>query len=177
MRKQSKQPFGYTLIELMMVITIITLLASIFMPRFGYLTQKAYQSKAKGNLGSIRSALALYYSEQEGVWPFKGYPPGLTHYTSDGLSFSRILVPKYMSSIPVPKLNDNMSTFNGLSGTYDQSAINHMALTPPNDVYIILGPQDYTPLLDSPYAYDNLTGVVYYPNGNYDSYGHYFYEW
>ena len=95
-----------------------------------------------------------------------------------GLSLSTILAPTYIAAIPVPKLLDRVGSYNNLPGVpYDESTASLMALTPPKDVIIVLGPADYTDSLMSPYAYDNTTGLVYYPNGNYDVGGNYFYNW
>lgn len=177
MRMRFKSRAGYTMIELMLVVAIMSILGSIMTPRIDQLLQKAYQSKAKGNLGSLRSTLTIYYSEQEGHWPLAAYPEGDGHYTGDNLSMSGILVPKYTDYIFVPKLVDRMLTYNGLSVPYDEQAEALMAMSPPKDVYILWSPPDYTPMLNSPYAYNNQSGWIYYPNGNYDSAGRYFYEW
>jgi prepilin-type N-terminal cleavage/methylation domain-containing protein len=167
---------GYTLVELMLVITIITIMASIITPKMDRILQNAYQSKAKGNLATIRTAINMYYANHEGVWPFAGYPQGLAHY-NDGLSLTGMLVPTYTATVPVPKVLDRVGTFNGISLSYDAECIAQMALTPPKDLFIVWGPADYTPLLDSPYAYDNTTGLIYYPNGNYDVRDQYIYSW
>jgi prepilin-type N-terminal cleavage/methylation domain-containing protein len=168
---------GYTLIELCIVIVLITVLGSIMVPKFDQVMQKAYQSKARGNLGQLRSAMGLYYSDHEGTWPLSEYPEGDTFYTNDGLSLTSVLVPKYIDTIPTPKLLDRQGEFNGISGSFDNEANAMMQKDPPQDVFIVWGPADYTPLLNSPYAYDNRQGQIYYPNGNYDTGGNYFYMW
>lgn len=168
---------GYTLIELMLVVVILSLLTSILTPRFGQLLQKSFQAKARSNLGFVRSAIALYYSDQEGRWPLANYPEGLAHYTTHGKSMTGVLVPKYTEHVPTPYLLDNMPTVNEVPVKYDNVVKAMMELTPPKDVFIIHGPADYTPLLISPFAYDNNTGLIYYPNGNYTSVSEYFYLW
>jgi len=168
---------GYTLIELAIVIVLITTLASIILPKFDMVLQRAYQSKAKGNLGQLRSAINLYYSDHEGNYPLAGYPEGDSFYTADGLSLTTVLVPNYIDHVPVPKLVDRQTEFNGISMPYDDSVDALMKKDPPEDAFIVWGPADYTPLLNSPYAYDNKTGQIYYPNGNYDTTGNYFYNW
>lgn len=167
---------GYTLIELTMVIVIISVLASIVVPQYAVLTQRAYQSKAKGNLGSLRSALSLYYSEQDGLWPLKNYPGGPV---TDGNSLTTMLTPRYMATVPIPRVVDNMPDYNGLSFSYDSHAINLMTQNPVSDVWIVAGqPADWTPGVEGPYGYDYESGAIYYANGNYDAQGtHYIYEW
>ena len=60
---------GFTLIELMIVVAIIGVLASIALPRFANLVVKSKEAAVKGTLGSLRSAVSLYYSNNEGVFP------------------------------------------------------------------------------------------------------------
>ena len=51
-----KNQSGYTLVELMLVVTIIGILFSLIKPRYDLILQKAWQAKARNNLGSIRTA-------------------------------------------------------------------------------------------------------------------------
>lgn len=84
---------GFTLIELMIVVAIIGILAAIAMPKFADLITKSKESAIKGDLGAIRSAISIYYSDTEGVFP--------------GV-LSQALLTTYMSAIPnnaVPKNN------------------------------------------------------------------------
>ncbi len=168
---------GYTLMELMLVMCIMVIVSSMVMPRYDMVVKRAYQSKAKNNLGMLRTSINLYYADHDGRFPFSGYPQGISHYTNDGLSLTSVLVPKYMSEISVPKLLDPMGSYNELEGSFDEMAKTMMAMTPPKDIFIIVGDADYTPFLSSPYAYDNVTGLIYFPNGNYDTIGEYFYRW
>ena len=54
---------GFTLIELLVTIAIIGSLASIVIGALGLARNKAQDSKIKSNLGNMRSAAALYYTE------------------------------------------------------------------------------------------------------------------
>ncbi len=60
---------GFTLIELMIVVAIIGILAAIAIPKFADLIRKSNEGATKGNLGSVRSALSIYYGDQEGLYP------------------------------------------------------------------------------------------------------------
>ena len=61
---------GFTLIELMIVVAIIGVLAAVAIPKFANLIRKANEAAAKGQLGAVRSALSIYYGDQEGTWPY-----------------------------------------------------------------------------------------------------------
>jgi len=69
MRKNMKGKRGFTLIELMIVVAIIGILAAIAIPKFADLIRKSNEGATKGNLGSLRSALSIYYGDQEGLFP------------------------------------------------------------------------------------------------------------
>ncbi len=52
---------GFTLIELMIVVAIIGILAAVAVPRFGVVIDRARESQLRGELGSIRTAVTMYY--------------------------------------------------------------------------------------------------------------------
>ncbi|MBL0058849.1 MAG: prepilin-type N-terminal cleavage/methylation domain-containing protein [Elusimicrobia bacterium] len=64
-----RQTKGFTLIELMLVVAIIGLLAAIAIPKFAGLIIKSKEASVKGKLGSLRSAISIYYSDNEGTFP------------------------------------------------------------------------------------------------------------
>jgi prepilin-type N-terminal cleavage/methylation domain-containing protein len=172
-----KREKGYTLIELMIVCALISIVSSIMVPKLGQLIDAAYQAKTKMGLGTLRSVLNIYYGDNEAYYPLQDYPEGDSHYTNDGLSLTSILVPRYISGIWTPILKDKQPGFNELSINFDVAADLFMKQSPPNDVFIVHSPQEYTPLLNAPYAYDNQKGIVFIPNGNYDTRGEFFYLW
>jgi prepilin-type N-terminal cleavage/methylation domain-containing protein len=60
---------GFTLIELMLVTGVIGILAAITVPRFSDLVRKTHEGATKGNLGALRSAIKIYYANNEGRYP------------------------------------------------------------------------------------------------------------
>lgn len=60
---------GFTLIELMIVVAIIGILAAIAIPKFADLINKSKEGATKGALSSVRSALQVYYGDNEGLFP------------------------------------------------------------------------------------------------------------
>lgn len=60
---------GFTMIELMLVVAILGIVTAIAVPKFADLITKSQESSLKGNLGSIRSAIVIYYSAAEGYYP------------------------------------------------------------------------------------------------------------
>ena len=95
---------GFTLIELMIVVAIIGILAAIAIPKFANLIRKSGEGASKGNVGSIRSALSIYYGDMEGQ-----YPSDLASMTVGG---------KYLASIPAAKAPN----YHGDSTTIAESA-------------------------------------------------------
>ena len=60
---------AFTLIELMLVVAIIGLLSAIALPKFANLVIKAKGAALKGKLGALRSAISIYYADNEGRFP------------------------------------------------------------------------------------------------------------
>ena len=103
MNHRSTKKSGFTLIELMIVVAIIGILAAIAIPKFAELIRKSNEGASKGNLGSIRSALSIYYGDMEGQYPAD--PGSLT------------IGGKYLSTMPAAKAPnyhaDSSTTFLG----------------------------------------------------------------
>jgi prepilin-type N-terminal cleavage/methylation domain-containing protein len=105
---------GFTLIELMIAATIIAVMAMIAIPKFGNMITKSQEASLKGTLGSLRSALALFYADNEGVYPWcNSWGPGAN-------TVSTIFAPKYIATIPfrinVPRAGHGTVLMQGWGG-------------------------------------------------------------
>ncbi len=64
-----QRPGGFTLIEMLIVITIIALLMALLMPIYGTVRDKARRTATKALISVVGSALEKYYNDME------SYPP------------------------------------------------------------------------------------------------------
>jgi len=69
MLKWSENRRGFTLVELVIVIAILGILALYALPKYQGVIKEARSSEAKAQLGSVRSALGIYYAKNHGVFP------------------------------------------------------------------------------------------------------------
>ncbi len=81
---------GFTLIELMIVVAIIGILAAIAIPQFAQLVARSNEGATKGNLGTVRSALSIYYGDTEGAYPT--------------LMANLTIAARYLQTVPTVKL-------------------------------------------------------------------------
>jgi general secretion pathway protein G len=87
---------GFTLLELLIVVSIIGILAGIAMPKMAEVARKAQEGALKGNLGTMRSALNIYYADNEGIYPSCILGAG-------SAIFRDVMIPKYLAEIPAVK--------------------------------------------------------------------------
>ena len=95
MRKTSQLPGGFTLIELMVVLTIIALLVAIAAPRYFGSLDHSKEVALKQNLVTMRDAIDKFHADL-GVYP-------------DSLD---VLVDKrYLREVPVDPMTDSVQTW------------------------------------------------------------------
>lgn len=83
---KSDKRSGFTLVELMVVISIIGILVTLGLPYYTSAKKKAYTSRAKAELREIAIALEEYANDYGGYPPDanRDLPPGLEKYLSSG---------------------------------------------------------------------------------------------
>ncbi len=99
---------AFTLVELIIVVSILGILAAIVLPEFQNHQQKAKETQAKANLKLLRDAIERY-AVDHGVPP--GYPDNDSTQTPNYLLvFSQLtVVNKYLSELPKNPFNDKMA--------------------------------------------------------------------
>jgi prepilin-type N-terminal cleavage/methylation domain-containing protein len=113
--KLLKMKKGFTLIELMIVVAIIGILAAIAIPQFASLVAKSQEGATKGNLGTVRSALSIYYGDTEGWYP------------TEAASFTSLTTQqKYLQSVPIANLPKNGANNDGHAA---QAGVTNTAVT------------------------------------------------
>ena len=60
---------GFTLVELAIVIAILGILAMYAIPKYQGMVDEARSAQARAQLGTFRSALAIYYAKNSGKFP------------------------------------------------------------------------------------------------------------
>ncbi|HET6387375.1 MAG TPA: prepilin-type N-terminal cleavage/methylation domain-containing protein [Armatimonadota bacterium] len=70
---------GFTLIEILVVITIISILAAILLPVFSAVRARARSASCISNLRQIGAALSIYQQDYDGFYPFAINPAVRLH--------------------------------------------------------------------------------------------------
>jgi general secretion pathway protein G len=82
-QRRKKQQAGFSLIELIVVVTIIGILASVAMVQVKHATRKAQEAALRDNLFEMRKAIDNFYADKQ------RYPNDLNE-----------LVPNYLRTVP-----------------------------------------------------------------------------
>ncbi len=85
---------GFTLIEVLVVVTIIAVLISIGIVSYSSVNRRSRDAKRKGDVEQLRSALEMYRADN-------GYYPDVSGASwADASGLSVALVPAYLPAIP-----------------------------------------------------------------------------
>ena len=71
MRSPVQRPLqaGFTLVELLIVVIILSVLAAIIVPQFSSATMDAKEAALDANLARIRSAVELFHAQHNNIYP------------------------------------------------------------------------------------------------------------
>lgn len=75
------RPFGFTLVEILVVIAIIAIISAFAFPAFGRSREQANRSKCLNNLRQIHSAMGRFAADNDGTIPV-GYRTGKKQFTT-----------------------------------------------------------------------------------------------
>jgi hypothetical protein len=91
-----KSRAGFTVVEAILMVVVLGVVAAITIPHFRTALYESREGRTKANLGDLRGALAIYYSDHFGLYP-----------SDAGLPDTRLkdaLVPVYLKEIPFVEL-------------------------------------------------------------------------
>lgn len=101
----SKNKFGFTFIEILVVITIIGILAAVAMVSYQSANIRSRDAKRKADIEQIRSALEMYRAD------YTFYPASLSSLTTT-----------YIQTLPTPPKTTDCST-GSYTGCYTRGAV------------------------------------------------------
>jgi general secretion pathway protein G len=107
MQNYNKNNHGFTLIELLVVVAIVALLSSIVFASLNTARAKGRDAKRLSDLQQIRTALELYYNDNNGTYPTTGnaYWGNCSGFFSKGVSgpggYIPNLAPTYIPVLPL----------------------------------------------------------------------------
>lgn len=127
MEKKIRGQRGFTLLELMIVVAIITILAGILIPNFTHARAQAQTAACEANLREIATAFELYYADNQ------VYPAGSnTKIIATTISNGGV---NYLNTVP----QDPSAASTTANYTFTSSA----AANPPG--YVIMCPGNHDP--------------------------------
>lgn len=83
---------GFTILEIIVMVVVLGVVGAITVPKFKTMLYQSREGRTKSGLGDLRGAIAIYYSDNFGIFPSDEGTP------DDRLSV--VLVPKYLIKIP-----------------------------------------------------------------------------
>jgi Tfp pilus assembly protein PilE len=88
---------GLSAMEVIIMLVVLGVVGAITVPKFHLMLLQSREGRTKSHLGDLRGALAIYYSDNFGLYPSDAGNP------EDRLASA--LVPQYIKSIPFVELS------------------------------------------------------------------------
>lgn len=88
-----------TILEILLLVVVLGVIAAITVPKFKTMLYQSRESRTKSHLGDLRGALAIYYSDNFGLYP-----------SDEGTAETRLaeaLIPQYLKKIPSVELTQH----------------------------------------------------------------------
>ena len=115
---------AFSLVELLVVVSIIAVLASLLLPAIGLVREQAKSTKCRSNLRQIGVGCQAYASDHDGVLPLTRAPWGVLPGRTSCI-WSDLLEPYTSDSQPLTDGNRNISVLKGCpSFVFDGSVAN-----------------------------------------------------
>jgi prepilin-type N-terminal cleavage/methylation domain-containing protein/prepilin-type processing-associated H-X9-DG protein len=159
---------GFTLVELLVVISIISILAAIIWPVFTAARQKARQSSCMSNLRQIGMAALMYANDSDDTFPLGGDPEDINtniwEYTDNGQFWqeARDMPPLWSLLMPYTASHDiwRCPSDNGITAT----TLFMQNLPPNRSSYLTYG-SSYYYHTELALRHLNIDNVAAYPDG------------
>ncbi|MFZ4695513.1 MAG: prepilin-type N-terminal cleavage/methylation domain-containing protein [Verrucomicrobiia bacterium] len=149
---------GFTLIELMTVMSIIIILAGLVVGISSYANRSAIESRTKAEIKAMETALEAYKADYGAYPPLdqNAFTPGATPVPTDGCQINT----NFLAGSSVPKSNGWLNVhfvYRALSGVSSNVPKTYMTFTPKQTNAVTIGTATYTVILDpngNPYGYN-----------------------
>lgn len=105
---------GFTLIELMVVVSIIAILAGILIPNFVNARAQAMTAACESNLRSVATAAELYFADQQ-IYPDSG-DVSVALFTANGTAYLNNVPTDPAATTPGAKYTFTNTTSGGTAG-------------------------------------------------------------
>jgi type II secretory pathway pseudopilin PulG len=92
-----KRSAGLSILEVVTMVAVLGVVAAITFPKFREALYQSRESRTKTHLGDLRGALAIYYSDNFGLYPSDAGTPETRLVTA--------ITPRYLPEIPFVELD------------------------------------------------------------------------
>jgi len=127
--KKARSEKGFTLIEVVVVVSIIGILAGIAVPRYSNYRQQAEQHADRLTAKVVQTALQLYYVEQGSYPLLEGFSGAKATDEGPQALFTELVNKKYLTEIPSFSKSAKV-TYDNTKGTF---TVTHDSLEPTSE--------------------------------------------